>query len=116
MSIIQKDLYDIVFLYDHEIGIDSDRENARPCLIVGLDAKDGGGYIVPLTSQWKPDDPNRMQYRLEQAGSIIDLSKPVVKVSQSMIDYAELSDKYVTQEDAEVLDERYEKYIEESYK
>ncbi len=105
-----KEIYDIIFLNDSEININSGKENERPCLIVGIDISTGGAYVVPLTSQYRPDDPNRMQHQLA-SGSFIDLSDTPIYINEAKVLYSRLSMNSVDMDDIEELDFRFQKYI-----
>ncbi|BDU67783.1 MAG: hypothetical protein TYPL_4360 [Candidatus Tyloplasma litorale] len=104
-----KEQFDIIYLLDREIGIDSGHENERPCLIISLD-DDGCGYVVPLTSKHKPNDLNRMQHRLA-CGSWIDLSDSPIFVNEARIKYSRLTDLSIDDEDIEVLEYRFSEWI-----
>lgn len=105
-----KDLFDIIYLLDSEIGIDSGHENERPCLLIAIDIDKGGGWVIPLTSKFKPGDRNRMQYQLA-FGSWIDLSNSPIWITESQMKYSRLSEYYVDGSDIEELEYRFEQWM-----
>lgn len=105
-----KEQFDIIFLLDSELGIDSDHENERPCLVISIDIDTEEGYVLPLTSKYRPDDINRMQYQLA-SGSWIDLSNAPIKITAAQLKYSRLSDKFVDGSDIEELEYRFQEWM-----
>ncbi len=103
-----KDQFDVIYLLDRELGIDSGHENERPCLVISIN-DDGSGYVLPITSQ----RPNRIDHSKWQLafGSWIDLSNRPIYVNESRMTYSRLSDYYVDSEDIEQLEYRFSEWM-----
>ena len=97
----EKEQFDVIYLLDSEIGINSNRKNSRPCIVIEVNGEDGG-LIIPVTSQEKSHNPNVRQHRLA-FGSLIDLSGKPIKVTKAQLDYSDLSDEQINNNDMEVL-------------
>ncbi len=104
-----KDVYDIIYLEDHELGIDSGHTNERPCLIVGMDIETNGAYVVPLTSKYKPYDLNQSQHRLA-TGSYIDMSNEPIYINEAQLTYSRLANDEINNDDYEELSFRFQEY------
>ncbi len=105
-----KNIFDVIFLSDKELGIAADHSGDRPCLIVGIEPESGDGFVVPLSTQYRPGDSNRMQHQLA-FGSYIDLSNTPIRITETQLRWSNKSDKWIDNEDAEVLEERFHKWI-----
>lgn len=103
-----KDQFDVIYLLDKELGIDSGHTNERPCLVIAV-YDDGSGAVVPITSQ----RPNRLDHSKHQLafGSWIDMSNEPIKITEAQMTYSRLSDYYVDSEDIEELEYRYSQWI-----
>ena len=105
-----KDQFDIIYLLDSEIGIDSGHQNERPCLVIKVDIDTGEGWVIPITSKHRPYDNYGSQYQLA-FGSWIDLTTTPIKITKAQLDYSRLSEYYVDGEDIEELEYRYASWI-----
>lgn len=105
-----KSLFDVIYLSDKELGIDSMHSEDRPCLIVGINPETGEGFVVPLSTKYRPYDSNRMQHQLA-FGSYIDLSNTPIRITETQLRWSNKSEKWINNEDAEVLEERFHKWI-----
>ena len=102
-----KNIYDIIFLNDNELGIDSGKTNERPAVIVCINAIEGGASVVPLTSNPRSHDPNNSQYQLS-TGSFIDLSNEPVSIREEQLIYSRLSPNNISNRDIEELEYRFQ--------
>ncbi len=103
-----KEQFDIIYLLDRELGIDSGHDNERPCLVINV-YDDGSGVVVPITSQ----RPNRVDHSKWQLafGSWIDFSNRPIQINEAQMTYARLSDYYVDGDDIDELEYRYQEWI-----
>lgn len=106
----QKNLFDVIYLSDDELGIDTDHHGDRPCLIVGIDIQTGEGYVVPLSTQYRTGSNGGNQHQLA-FGSLIDLSNTPIRITENQLRWSSKADKYIDSEDIEILEERYFKWI-----
>lgn len=104
-----KNQYDIIYLLDSEIGIDSGHSNERPCLVLSVN-EDGSGYVIPITSRNRMEYSGSNQHQLA-FGSWIDLDNRPIFVDEPKMTYARLSDYYVDQDDIEVIEYRYADWV-----
>lgn len=102
-----KNLFDIIFLSDKELGFDAGHQGDRPCLVVGIDNDTGDAYVVPLSSQGRYGS----QFYQLAFGSWIDLTNQPTRITENQLRWSNLSDKYVDGEDVEILEERYQKWM-----
>lgn len=102
-----KNLFDIIFLSDEELGFDTGHDGDRPCIIVGIDNETGEGYVVPLSSQGKYGS----HYHQLVFGSWIDLTNKPIRITASQLRWSNISDKYIDGEDVEILEERFHKWM-----
>ncbi len=103
-----KGIFDVIFLSDKELNIDSGHDGDRPCLIVGINNNTGEGYVVPLSSKFR--SYGRDQHQLA-FGSYIDLTNRPITITETQLRWANKSDYYVDNEDCEILEERFQKWI-----
>ncbi len=104
-----KDQYDIIFLLDSELGIDSGHKNERPCLVLNV-YDDGSGIVIPISSQ-RPRTLDNQKWQIA-SGSWIDLSNRPIEISEPQMTYSKIADKmHVDGEDIEELEYRYSEWI-----
>lgn len=103
-----KDQFDIIYLLDKELGIDSGHDTERPCIVINI-YDDGTGIVVPITSQ-RPKTDLHSKWQLA-FGSWIDFSNRPIRITEAQMTYARLADFYVDGEDIDELEYRYEKWI-----
>ncbi len=103
-----KDRFDVIYLLDAELGIDSGHDNERPCLVIEV-YDDGSGIVVPVTSQ-RPITDNNSKWQLA-FGSWIDLSNRPIRVNEAQMTYARLADFEVDGEDIDEIEYRYQEWI-----
>lgn len=103
-----KDQFDIIYLLDEELGIDSGHENERPCLVLNV-YDDGSGIVIPITSK-RPITDHDSKWQLA-FGSWVDLSNRPIEITEAQMTYARLADMHIDNEDIEELEFRYSKWI-----
>lgn len=107
-----KNEFDVIYLNDKELGINSQYDTDRPCLLIKIDIDNGDGWVVPLTtnrniSNW---DNNNM-YRLS-FGSWVDFEEAPIHITKAMVDYSNKDDfKVVDGKDLEELEYRYQEWL-----
>lgn len=103
-----KDQYDVIYLLDEELGIESGHENERPCLVLNV-YEDGTGIVIPITSQ-RPKNLDNFKHQLA-FGSWVDLSNRPIKITEAQLTYSRLSDYYIDDEDIEQIEYRYADWV-----
>ncbi len=103
-----KDQFDVIYLLDRELGIDSDHENERPCIVINV-YDDGSGVVVPITSQ-RPYRDLESKWQLA-FGSWIDFSNRPIEINEPQMTYARLADMQVDDQDIDELEYRYSEWI-----
>jgi len=95
-----KEVYDVIYLSDSEIGINSSgKKGGRPCIIISIDPEGNMNYVLPLTSKskyWNEDDN---KYFLKSLGSYVDINSKPVNVTYTQIKYGELSEDLILSEE-----------------
>ncbi len=105
-----KDRFDVIYLLDEEVGINSDHDNERPFLIIEV-YDDGSGLVVPITSQ-RPYSINGGSKWQLAFGSWIDFSNPPIRISEPLMTYSRLANFEVDGEDVDEIEYRYQEWME----
>lgn len=103
---MEKDIFDIIYLLDKEIGIASNHSKERPCLIVYIDLETEEGWVIPLSSKKNNNSKINSNQYLLSCGSWIDFSNKPIKINSSKLKYSDLAEFYMSEEDLEELDFR----------
>ncbi len=105
----EKNLFDIVYLSDDELNINSGHENERPCIVLNIDYEDNSGFVIPITSKNKMYNVPS-QHKLS-FGSFIDLQSAPIKIDSNTLRYSRLADFTLDNCDIDVLENWYDDWF-----
>ncbi len=103
-----KNQFEIIYLLDSELGIESFHENERPCLIIKI-YDDESGLVIPISSQ-PPKNFGHSKYQLS-FGSWIDFRNNPIEINKNQMTYSRLADYNIDSNDICEIEEKYEKWI-----
>ncbi len=103
-----KELFDVIYLTDKELGINSGKFNGRPCVILELDFDNGDyNFVIPMTTKPKKVwDENSNKISLSN-GSYISANDEPIRVTHNQIFYGELAEFSLTGEDIDKIEENF---------
>lgn len=94
----EKNEYDVIYLGDDELGIESNDKNKgeRPCVIIEI-TDENDAFVIPLTTKGS----NHLNYRKIRLsfGSWFDADFEPIFISESAFKYSRLSEKHILNEE-----------------
>lgn len=94
---VTKEKWDIIYLLDSEVGLESGYDSERPYIIIEVMEDNDVWMVVPLTTKKSYDDQDQVRLSI---GSNINIPLEIHSMTGRYIQYAQLADFEINDEDA----------------